>query len=268
MRRLPEAPLDNKKWAASPPHATPRRRAHKITDKYSGHLPTARMLWSAPELPPKSEKKGRPSGGPRLFLVARRRPVRGSLAPVAGSASQPFESRMIGNSLEHPREKISIVGRKAQFAAIVHDLRQDVEHFAGNEAAPLMASLWPRVGKQYEDALDRRRRKRRDQQPRVAGEEPDVFDATTLYVRQQFCDPVFEYFATDEADFGMMFGLNGKVLAPTEPDFKPNRPVPGAEHATRIQLARHRDRQCEPRQQIADQDLLSRAKRSPAAATE
>ena len=112
------------------------------------------MLWLAPELPPKSEKKGRTSGGPRLFLVTRRRPVRGSLAPVAGTASQPFKGRMIGNSLKRPGKEISIVGRKTQFSAIRHDPRQGVEYFAGDEAAPLMAPLWPRVGKQNEDTFD------------------------------------------------------------------------------------------------------------------
>ena len=61
-------------------------------------------------------------------------------------------------------------------------------------------------------------------------------------MRQQSCDPVFEYFATDEADLWMMFGLKGEVLTPTESDLKPNRPVLGAEQSTGIELPRHRDR--------------------------
>ena len=44
----------------------------------------------------------------------------------------------------------------------------------------------------------------------------------TLDLRQQFYDPVFEYFAADKANLGMIFGLCGEVLATTKPDLKPN----------------------------------------------
>src|SRR5262249_38902063 len=101
----------------------PAGHNHEIINKYRGHVRAARMLWSSPDLALKSEKNGLATGGLRLFLVARRRPIRRPLAPVAGSAGQPFEGGMIGSSLKHPRQKVVIVGCKMQFGTVRHDQR-------------------------------------------------------------------------------------------------------------------------------------------------
>src|SRR6266404_5079363 len=235
----------------------PARHNHEIIDKYRGHVRAARMLcWSSPDLAPKSEKDSLATSGLRLFLVARQRPIRRPLAPVARTVGQPLEGWVIGSSLEHPGEKIAIVGRETQFGTIRHDPRQGVERPPGHDAAPPMASLRPRIGKQDEDTVDRRRRKRGNQHPPIIGKNSDIFDAAALDLREQLCQPVFEYLATDQTDLGMTLCLISEVLPAAKPDLNPDRPGPGIEEAAGIELARHPNRQRDLRQEIADQNFL------------
>src|SRR5271166_4315123 len=98
--------------------------------------------------PSQSEESGAASDRSRLFLVTGRRPVVGALTPIAGTASQPVESRMIGRAFEHPAEIVAIVGREPKLGIVSHDTGQRVQGLARHEAAPLMPALWPRVGKE------------------------------------------------------------------------------------------------------------------------
>ena len=175
---------------------------------------------------------------------------------------------MFGDSLEHPTEIIAIIRREPEFGSVRHDCRQGIEGLAGHEAAVLVALLWPRIWKQDEDAIDRRRPQRPDHQPRVVGKNPDVVEVTAFDMREQPGDTWLEYLAADEANLRMAFGLNRKMLAPTKTDLKPNRPFRSTESGTGFQLACPRNGQNKPREQFADPELLPRAKPPPAAAPE
>jgi hypothetical protein len=186
-------------------------------------------LWSSPNAALKSKKNGLAAGRFRLFLIARQRPIRRALAPIARAAGYPLEGRMIGSSLEHPREKIPIVGRQAEFGSIRHDPRQAVERLARHNTAPFMAPLGPGIGKQDEDPANRCRGKPCNHQPTIFNEYPDVFDAAALDPREQLCDPVFEYLATDKTDLGTTLRLLGEVLPTPKSDLNPDRPNLSAE---------------------------------------
>ena len=131
---------------------------------------------------------------------------------------------MIGHALKHPAELIAIVRCEAEFGSVRHDHSQSVKGFGGYDAAFRMTPFWPRVGKQDEDTIGRRRWQCLDQQARVVGENSDVVEMPVLHLGQQSGDPVLEYFATDEADLAMTFGLGGQMLARTKTDFEPDRP--------------------------------------------
>ena len=77
---------------------------------------------------------------------------------------------MIGYLFEYPAEIIAIIGRQAEFGTVSHDHGQGVEGLARDDAAFRMAPLWPRVGEQDEDTIDRVRRQRLDQQAGIVGE--------------------------------------------------------------------------------------------------
>src|SRR5271165_7009282 len=77
----------------------------------------------------------------RRKLGARPRPILRTFAPIAGTSSQPFESRMIGNSLQHQAQAIAIVRRKTEFGPVRHDFREPVEGLAGQDAAFLELRL-------------------------------------------------------------------------------------------------------------------------------
>src|SRR5437588_11869149 len=132
----------------------------------------------------------------------------------------------------------------------------------------MMAPLRPRVGKQDEDTVDRRRGKRGDQPPPIIVENSDIFDAAALDLREQLCDPVLEYLATDQSDIGMALCLVSEVLPAAKPNLNPDLPGPGIEEAAGIKLARCRNRQRDLWQEIADQDFLSGPERPPAAPSE
>ena len=136
---------------------------------------------------------------------------------------------MIGDSLKHPAEVIAIIRRETQFGSVRHDCRQGIEGLARHEAAFLMAPLWPRVRKQDEHAINRRRRQRREHQPRVIDKNPDVVDVTAFDMREEPGDTGLEYLAADEADLGMAFRLNRKMLASPKADLEPNRPFRSTE---------------------------------------
>src|SRR4029077_252684 len=77
-----------------------------------------------------------------------------------------------------------------------------------------------------------------------------------------------EYLATDKTDLGMTLCLVREVLTAAKPNLNPDRASPGTEETAGIELARPRDSQRELRQEIADQDVLPRPERPPAAPSE
>src|SRR5277367_4776947 len=111
-----------------------------------------------------------------------------------------------------------------------------------------MALLWPGVGEEDEDAVDRDRRQRPDQQPRIVDEQADIGEMPTLDLAEEFGDAVFEYLTADEANFAMPFGLGCEMLASAKADLQPNRPRRIGEHRARIELARRGQVDCEARQ--------------------
>ena len=130
-----------------------------------------------------------------------------------------------------------------------------------------MAPLWPRVGKQDEHAINRRRRQRREHQPRVIDKNPNVVDVLAFDMREKPSDTGLENFAADETDLRMAFGLNSEMLAPAKADLKPNVPLRRAESDTGFKSAFLRDGQSKLRQQFANPNHLFRAKPSSAAAS-
>ena len=215
-----------------------------------------------------AEKGGGAAGGSRLLLVAGRRPVGGALAPVARPPRQPFESAVTGEAFEDPAEVIVVVRRRPQLGAVGHDLRQNIERLAQDEAALVVAPFRPGIGKQYEHPIDRGRRQRRDQQPRVVGKDPDVVDAPLLDLREKLDDPVLENLAADKTDLRMPFGLLRQMLAAAEADLKPYRSPRGAEQNAGIETAGRRNSHGKLGQQSRNEGLLSGAKRPSPATTE
>jgi hypothetical protein len=145
---------------------------------------------------------------------------------------------MSGDPLEHPAKICGRVGREPKLAVVGHDLGQAVQRLTGHDAPLAVALFWPRIGKQDEYALDRRRWERRDQQARVIGKDSDILEVPPVDLRQEPADPVLEYLAAEEADFRMMLGLKREVLAPAKPDLEPNRSAPGTEQNSGIEPAR------------------------------
>jgi hypothetical protein len=176
-----------------------------------------------PRPAPNPEKGGASSGCPRLFLVARRRPILRALSPIGGAACQPLEGWVIGHSFEHPAKVVTIVGGKTEFGIVGHDFSQSVECLVRHDSALMVAAFWPRIGKQDKHAVDRSHWQRCNQQPRVVGKDADVFEMSMRDSRQQFGYSVLEDFAADEAGLGMMFSLQREMLAPTKPDLEPSR---------------------------------------------
>jgi hypothetical protein len=270
-QRLPRSRFHLSKAALKIPKKLAQQSGNKTCrtiNKYDGNTRVARAFPSFLKPPSQTQKDGSMPGSACLFLIARRGPVIRAVAPIARTSNQPFEKRVFGDSLEHPAEVIAIVRRETEFGSVPHDCRQSIEGVAADEAAVLVASLWPRVRKQDEDAIDRQRPQRPDYQPRIIGKNPDVVEVATFDMREQPGDTWLKYLAADEADLRMVFGLKGNMLARTKTNLKPNRALRSAESRTGFQTARLWDGQSEPRQQVADPDLLPRAKPAPAAAPE
>src|SRR5215472_12903115 len=221
-----------------------------------------------PRAAAEAEKGGGAAGGACLFLIAGLRPVGRALAPVARPPRQPFEGGMIGEAFEDPAEVIAIVRSDPKSCAVGHDFRQPVEHLARQEAALMVAPFRPGIGKQNEHAIDRGRRQRRDQQPRVVGKNPDVVEAPLLDLREKLDDPVLENLAADESDLGIPFGLLRQMLAAAEADLQPYRSPRGTEQNAGIETVRRRDSHGKPRQQLGDEGLLPGTKRPAPAAAE
>ena len=208
-----------------------------ILRQYNEGCGPCKGVWSSVDPRPSSNpEKGRASSGrPRLFLIARRRPILRALAPVGGAACQPLKGWVIGHSFEHPAKIVTIVGRKPEFGIVGHDFGQSVECLARHDSAFTVAAFWPRIGKQDKHTIDRSRWQRCNQQPRVVGKDADVFEMSMRDSRQQFGDSVLENFAADEAGLGMMFGLQREMLAPTKPDLEPSRLSQATEQPSRVE---------------------------------
>ena len=165
-----------------------------------------------------SKKGGLAAGGARLCLVTGRRPIGGAPAPVGGTAGQPFEGRVSGNVFENPGEITSVIGRDAQLGIVGHDFRQPVQGCVGHDPAFVLPAFWPGIRKQNEDAIDRGRRERRDDQSRVIGKDPNIVEPPPLDLRKQLDYPVLEYFAADEPGLRMLLGQLREMLAAAETD--------------------------------------------------
>src|SRR5208337_1249581 len=153
---------------------------------------------------------------------------------------------MIGRAFEHPAEIVAIVGREPKLGIVSHDTGQRVQGLARHEAAPLMPALWPRVGKEDEDTIDRGRRQCRDQEARIVGKDPYVAELSALDFYEQSGNPVLENLAADQAGLRVALGLIGQVLATAKADLEPNRSSHRPERSPRLQPSRWRKAQGEP----------------------
>ena len=86
----------------------------------------------------------------------------------------------------------------------------------------MVPPLRPRIGEQDEDAAERCRGQRREQQPRVIGEQADIAEAAPRHLAEPRDDAVLEHLAADKPDLGVPLGLGGKVLAGAEADLEPD----------------------------------------------
>src|SRR5215469_3524809 len=214
-----------------------------------------------------AQKDGGAPHGARLFLVPGLRPVGRAVAPVVPPPRQPFEGGMTSEAFEDPAEVTAVVGRDPQLGVVGRDRRQRVEHLAREEAALVVAPFWPGIRKQDKHAIDRSRRQRCDQQPRVIGEHANVVEAALLDLREKLDDPVLENLAADKTDLRMPFSLLRQMLAAAEADLQPYRSPRGTEQNAGIEAAGRRNSHGELRQQSRDEGLLPGTKRpSPAAA--
>jgi len=150
---------------------------------------------------------------------------------------------MIGYLFEYPAQIIAIIGRQAEFGTVSHDHRQGVEGLARDDAAFRMTPLWPRVGEQNEDPIDRSRRQCLDQHAGIVGEKSNVIETQTLYLPQHLYDPICEYLAPDETDLAMTIGLSGEMLTRAKTDLEPNRSSADAKPGAWLHPTRRRDGQ-------------------------
>ena len=215
-----------------------------------------------------SKKGGGAAGGAGLRLVAGRRPIGRALAPVGGTAGQPFEGGVSGNVFQDPAEVAGVIGRQAQLGIVGHDFRQAVEGCVRHDSAFVLPPFRPRIREQDEDAVDRGRRQRRHDQSRVIGKDPNIVEPPQLDLGKQLDYSILEYFAADKPDLRMVLGQLREMLATTETDLEPNRGACGTEECSDVEVTRCREVYRQPRQQFVDEGLLSRTQGPPAAAAE
>jgi hypothetical protein len=209
---------------------------------------SSRDAWPTPH----PEKDRNTSRRPCLFLISRPRPVGRAGAPVAGPAGKPLEFRVVGHPLEDPAEIATIVGRQTEFGIVGHDFGQTIKCLSRHDAALEVAAFGPRVGKEDEYSIDRSGRQRRDQQPRVIGKDPNVVEMPLLDLSEQFGYSVLKNLRADEADFGVMFGLEREMLTAAKADLEPCRGSHGAEQTRGVEPSGWRNAHRKPWQQSTD----------------
>ena len=128
----------------------------------------------------------------------------------------------------------------------------------------MVALLWPRIGKQDEDALDRGRGQGFDKPPPIIGKQPDIAEPPACDLAQQPGDAVLKNLTADQAEIAMRFGLRRQVLTAAKADLKPYRPRRCVKERGRIEFSPLRQPHFQPRQQLGDQHTLARPQR-PAA---
>ena len=129
-----------------------------------------------------------------------------------------------------------------------------------------MPAFRPRVGVEQEQPFDRRRGQRRQEQPRIVVEYPDIGEGPVLDMAQQGGDAVDKGLAADEADIGMGFGLPGQMLAGAEADFQPAGLTGRSEQRRQIDRAALGKPDQKVRQQGLDQPGAALAQRPALAA--
>ena len=144
---------------------------------------------------------------------------------------------MHGRLFEHPGEITGVVGRQAQFGAVGHNFGEPVERRWGNQPALVMSGLGPRVRKKNEDPADRARRQRRQQRARVIGVDANIGQLPARDLAEQLDDAVFEYLATNKADFRMTLGLCSQVLSAAKTNLEPDVPRRLREQTGRDELS-------------------------------
>jgi hypothetical protein len=168
--------------------------------------------------------------------------------------------------LDHPADIARIVGGEAQLAAIDHRRGEEIERCRRDDAALVVAQLRPGIGKEDEDAGQYRLGQRRQEQPRIVYEEPDIADVLPLDVGKQLDDAVLEDLAADKALARRRRGLRRQMLAGAKADLERDRLGRRGEQRGRVEAPLRRQRDGEPRQQRRQQVLLSRAELAAAAA--
>ena len=170
---------------------------------------------------PEAEEDRPASGGQGLLLVAGRRPVVRPLPPVRRPSGQPPErdSAEVAGGVQ-PGFSMFVASRSSPPSRITP--ADSVAVPGIDDPTLVVPQLGPRIGKKHEGALDCRIGQRRQEEPRVVHQHPDIVEPLRFDQRQQLRDAVDERLDADAADLRVGRRLRRQMLAATETD-RPDR---------------------------------------------
>lgn len=172
--------------------------------------------------PPKPQIRRRAALADCLCLVARLWPVGRPLAPIVRLFSEPFKAAMPVNLTQCPANIIVDIAGNPELSARFQDPVQLCQVLLVDEAALVMARLWPRIGKQQEGTGKTGIRKLEQAGPDVVIENPDIAKMLLLDLGKQLGNAVDEGFGADNANARIVRSLPCQVFTAAEPDFQPD----------------------------------------------
>ena len=128
-----------------------------------------------------------------------------------------------------------MIASEAQFGAVTHHPREQIEVLAVNKAAPVMPGFWPWIWKEQKNPIEHRRRKQRQQGPHIFVKNADVGEARFFDKPRQGGDAIAKRFAAEKPDVRMGRRLRGQVFAGAKTDLEPNRRA-GRKQSCRIAI--------------------------------
>lgn len=221
---------------------------------------------SGPGVPTKGQERRWPAGVPGLLFIARFRPIGWTSAPIFGASGRPLEIRMRANVSKHPSQIALVIGRVAKFGPVLEHARESIERRGPDDPATMMAQFGPRIGKEDEQATNRRRRQTSDYISRVALQNSDIGQSLIGDVAQRARDAIEKRLDADEADIGIGPGLPSQVFAAAKADLEPKIAQGPIEQTCRIDWTIAR-RQRDARIPVIVKSLALGAKLVAAAAT-
>ncbi len=159
---------------------------------------------------------------------------------------------------QRPAGVVVDVRGEAQLGAATHDTRHRLDHADGDDAPLVMASFWPGIGVEHENARKECVRGRLDKGLSVAAPQAHVGELLALDPGKRRDDAVEKRLAADDPNIGVGLGLLNEMLACAEPDLQPHFTRRRGESMPCGQRLRRNRKQ---RQRFGEQTLLARAKR-------